>query len=60
MSTNNLDQAASELGMGGRLAPEQDNAGYRKRMERRQEVQRQRVEERNKEKGLVVVTTGRW
>ncbi len=58
MSDNNLDQAASELGMGGRLAPEPDDAGYRKRMERRQEVQRQRVEERNKEKGLVVVTTG--
>jgi cob(I)alamin adenosyltransferase len=37
--------------MGGHLAPEQDDAGYRKRMERRQEVQRQRVEERNKEKG---------
>ena len=44
--------------MGGHLAPEKDDAGYRKRMERRQEVQRQRVEERNKEKGLVLVFTG--
>ena len=58
MSHNNLDQTAAELGMGGHLAPEPDDAGYRKRMERRQEVQRQRVEERNKEKGLVLVFTG--
>ena len=48
MTNNNLDQAAAELGMGGKLAPETDDSGYRKRMERRQEVQRQRVEERNK------------
>ena len=51
MSNSNLDQTAAELGMGGNLAPEQDDAGYRKRMERRQQVQRQRVEERNQEKG---------
>ncbi len=58
MSNSNLDQTAADLGMGGNLAPEQDDAGYRKRMERRQEVQRQRVEERNKEKGLILVFTG--
>ena len=58
MTNNNLDQAAAELGMGGKLAPETDDSGYRKRMERRQEVQRQRVEERNKEKGLILVFTG--
>ena len=58
MSNNNLDQTAADLGMGGNLAPEQDDAGYRKRMERRQQVQRQRVEERNKEKGLILVFTG--
>ena len=58
MSNNNLDQTAAELGMGGNLAPENDDAGYRKRMERRQQVQRQRVEERNKEKGLILVFTG--
>ena len=44
--------------MGGKLAPESDDAGYRKRMERRQQVQKQRVEERNKEKGLILVFTG--
>ena len=58
MSNSNLDQTAAELGMGGKLAPEQDDVGYRKRMERRQQVQRQRVEERNKEKGLILVFTG--
>ena len=58
MSTSDLDQSADELGMGGKLAPEQDDAGYRKRMERRQQVQKQRVEERNNEKGLVLVFTG--
>jgi len=56
--SQNLDTSAAELGMGGHLAPEKDNAGYRKRMARRQEVQRQRVEERNKEKGLILVFTG--
>ena len=56
--SNSLDTSAAELGMGGHLAPETDDAGYRKRMERRQEVQRQRVGERNKEKGLVLVFTG--
>ena len=58
MSTSDLDQSAAELGMGGKLAPEADDAGYRKRMKRRQQVQKQRVEERNKEKGLVLVFTG--
>ena len=58
MSTSDLDRSAAELGMGGKLAPEQDDAGYRKRMERRQQVQKQRVDERNKEKGLVLVFTG--
>ena len=58
MSKNDLDQSAAELGMGGKLAPETDDAGYRKRMERRQQVQKQRVEERNQEKGLILVFTG--
>ena len=58
MSSSDLDQSAAELGMGGKLAPEADDAGYRKRMERRQQVQKQRVEERNKEKGLVLLFTG--
>jgi cob(I)alamin adenosyltransferase len=56
--SSELDSAAAELGMGGALAPERDAEAYRKRMARRQEVQRQRVEERNREKGLVLVFTG--
>ncbi|MFM7087126.1 MAG: cob(I)yrinic acid a,c-diamide adenosyltransferase [Cyanobium sp.] len=44
--------------MGGDLAPERDAEAYRRRMQRRQEVQRQRVGERNLEKGLVLVFTG--
>ena len=57
-STSDLDQTAADLGMGGHLAPEGDDAGYRRRMEKRQQVQQQRVEERNKEKGLILVFTG--
>jgi cob(I)alamin adenosyltransferase len=53
-----LDKEAAELGPGGELAPERDQEAYRKRMARRQEVQRQRVGERNLEKGLVLVFTG--
>ena len=44
--------------MGGDLAPERDAEAYRRRMQRRQEVQRQRVAERDLEKGLVLVFTG--
>ena len=58
MTAKDLDQTAASLGMGGRVSPETDEAGYRKRMERRQQVQKLRVEERNKEKGLVLVFTG--
>ena len=57
-SSSDLDQTAADLGMGGHLAPEGDDAGYRRRMERRQQVQQQRVEERNKEKGLILEFTG--
>ena len=57
-STASLDQVAEDLGPGGDLAPEGDAEAYRRRMERRREVQRQRVGERNLEKGLVLVFTG--
>lgn len=55
---SDLDQLAGEIGPGGALAPEADAEGYRRRMERRREVQSQRVGERNLEKGLVLVFTG--
>jgi cob(I)alamin adenosyltransferase len=53
-----LDLQAEELGPGGDLAPEVDQEAYRRRMQRRREVQQQRVGERNLEKGLVLVFTG--
>ena len=53
-----LDRQAEELGPGGDLAPEADQEAYRRRMQRRREVQQQRVGERNLEKGLVLVFTG--
>jgi len=55
---NALDQTASELGMGGDLAPEVTADAYQRRMARRKEVQQQRVGERSLEKGLVLVFTG--
>ncbi|MCX5930643.1 MAG: cob(I)yrinic acid a,c-diamide adenosyltransferase, partial [Cyanobacteria bacterium] len=55
---HSLDQAAAELGPGGDLAPERDAEAYRRRMQRRREVQQQRVGERSLEKGLVLVFTG--
>lgn len=56
--TSSLDQQAANLGPGGSLAPEPDSEGYRKRMQRRREVQQQRLQERQVEKGLVLVFTG--
>ena len=55
---NNLDLTASELGIGGDSSPENDENSYRKRMQKRKEVQTKRLEERNKEKGLIIVFTG--
>ena len=54
----NLDEAASKLGLGGFLAEEVEDKSYQKRMQHRKEIQIKRVEERNQEKGLVIVFTG--
>ncbi|MFN9631597.1 MAG: cob(I)yrinic acid a,c-diamide adenosyltransferase [Cyanobacteriota bacterium] len=53
-----LDAAAAELGPGGMTAPEGDGEAYQRRMERRRQVQKQRLEARQLEKGLVLVFTG--
>ena len=53
-----LDQQAATIGPGGSLAPETDPEAYRRRMERRRDVQQRRVEARDLEKGLVMVFTG--
>jgi cob(I)alamin adenosyltransferase len=55
---NKLDKSAEEIGMGGNLIPNITEEKYRKRMEKRKEVQTQRLKERKKEKGLIIITTG--
>tara|TARA_Y100001968_G_scaffold2212_1_gene1877 strand:- start:86 stop:778 length:693 start_codon:yes stop_codon:yes gene_type:complete len=55
---NRLDKSAKEIGMGGNLIPNITEETYRKRMEKRKEIQTQRLKERNKEKGLIIITTG--
>ena len=58
LKINELDKNASEIGIGGYLAHEVDESSYRKRMNRRKEVQLKRLEERTKEKGLIIVFLG--
>ena len=55
---NKLDKSAEEIGMGGNLIPNIPEEKYRKRMEKRKEIQTQRLKERKKEKGLIIVITG--
>ncbi len=55
---NHLDNEAARLGMGGNLSPEENENLYKKRMQKRKEIQVERVKERNLEKGLVIVFTG--
>ncbi len=58
LGINELDKKASKIGIGGYLATELDENSYRQRMERRKEVQIKRLEERNQEKGLIIVFFG--
>ena len=55
---NKLDKRAEEIGMGGNLIQNVTEETYRKRMEKRKEVQSQRLRERKKEKGLIIIKTG--
>ena len=55
---NNLDSKAEEIGMGGNLMLKITEETYKKRMQKRKEVQLQRVKGRDKEKGLIIITTG--
>ena len=52
---NNLDKRAEEIGIGGNSIPNITEEKYRKRMEKRKDIQAQRVKERSKEKGLIIV-----
>ena len=54
---NNLDFQAKELGIGGKLSPETDESLYKKRMQKRKEVQSKRLKERKTKKGLLIVFT---
>jgi len=59
--SNNLDQEAKALSdsvSGESQASGLNDEQYQKKMKRRKEVQDQRLAERNKEKGLIVVNTG--
>ena len=53
-----LDKSAEEIGIGGNLIPNITDEKYRQRMEKRKEIQTQRLKERKKEKGLIIITTG--
>ena len=40
----NLDNQAKELGMGGKLSPENDESSYKKRMQQRKDIQAERLQ----------------
>jgi len=54
----NLDSKANELGMGGKLSPDSDENSYKKRMQRRKDIQSERLQIRKTKKGLLIVFTG--
>ncbi len=53
-----LDQESKDLGIGGFSTNVKNEESYQLRMQRRKEIQMKRVEERNREKGLIIVFTG--
>ena len=55
---NDLDRNAEEIGMGGNLISNISEEKYRNRMKKRKEVQTERLKERTKEKGLIIINTG--
>ena len=54
----NLDKQALELGIGGKSSPETDEGLYKKRMQRRKDIQTKRIKVRKSKKGLFLVFTG--
>ena len=54
----NLDFQAKQLGIGGKLSPETDESLYKKRMQKRKDIQLKRLKERKTKKGLLIVFTG--
>ena len=53
-----LDNQAKELGMGGKISPENDESSYKKRMQQRKDIQAERLQIRKTKKGLLIVFTG--
>ena len=53
-----LDIQAKELGIGGKDSPETDENLYKKRMQKRKDVQSKRLQVRKTKKGLLIVFTG--
>lgn len=54
----NLDIQAKDLGIGGKSSPETDESLYKKRMQKRKDVQSKRLKIRKTKKGLLIVFTG--
>ena len=57
-NTENLDKEALKLGMGGNNSPDKTEEKYKERMEKRKNIQKERVSLRKGKKGLVIVFTG--
>ena len=55
---SNLDQQAQEIGTGGKVSPETDESLYKKRMQKRKDIQSKRLQVRKNKKGLIIVFTG--
>jgi len=53
-----LDTESKKLGMGGYIKKGISDEKYQQRMEKRKEVQKERLTQRNLEKGLIIVFTG--
>ena len=54
----NLDKQAREIGIGGKISPETDERLYKKKMQKRKDIQSKRLQIRKTKKGLLIVFTG--
>ena len=55
---DNLDHDALAAGIGGKISPEKDEHQYKLRMQKRKEIQHERLKNRKDKKGLIIVFTG--
>ena len=53
-----LDKQAQDLGIGGKSSPETDENLYKKRIQKRKDIQSKRLKVRKTKKGLLIVFTG--